>query len=135
MIERHRPESAAEIVGDRLHQMAIAKGMAPLYNETSTCFSIRLIAHVREVAGVSTIDAAIQRVPLLLDKNTPLKHWSRTVLFGPDARVPVGGAGPAASSSLVSRVAGNEEGPRAISTRASPGRRRCRRAPLRSPSG
>jgi len=48
VIERHGPEMAAEIVGDRLRQMAIAQGTAPLYNETLTRFWIRFIAHVRD---------------------------------------------------------------------------------------
>ena len=67
--------------------MAVAKGLTPLYNETMTRFWIRLIAHVREATGATTIDEAIKRVPMLLDKNLPLRHWSRTAMFGPDARV------------------------------------------------
>lgn len=62
VIERHDPELAAEIVGDRLRHMAVAQRKAPLYNETMTRFWIRLIAHV------------------------PLKHWTRTAMFGPEGR-------------------------------------------------
>jgi hypothetical protein len=52
-----------------------------------TRFWIRLIAHVREALGpLDGIDDAIRLVPLLTDKNTPLRHWSRTVMFGPTAR-------------------------------------------------
>ena len=87
VIDGHGPELAAEIVGDRLRRMAIAKGLAPLYNETMTRFWILFIAHVREATGAATIDEAIQRVPALVDKNLPLRHWSRTAMFGPDARV------------------------------------------------
>lgn len=86
VIDRHGPEPAAEIVGARLKAMAVAKGVAPLYNETLTRFWIRLCAHVREAKTVTTIDEAIEQVPMLLDKNLALKHWSRKVLFGPDAR-------------------------------------------------
>ena len=87
VIERHGPELAAEIVGERLRAMAVAQGKAPLYNETLTRFWIRLIAHVGEATGAGTIDEAIERAPILLDENIPLRHWSRTAMFGPDARV------------------------------------------------
>jgi hypothetical protein len=87
VIERHGPEIAAEIVGDKLRQMAIAQGKAPLYNETMTRFWIRFIAHVRDATGAITVDEAVERVPLLLDKGLPLRHWSRTAMFGPEARV------------------------------------------------
>lgn len=87
VIDRHGPELAAELVGERLRAMAVAQGKAPLYNETMTRFWIRLIAHVREATGVDTIDEAVERVPMLLDKNVPLRHWSRTAMFGPEARV------------------------------------------------
>jgi len=87
VIDRHGRETAADIVGQRLERMAIAKGLAPLYNETLTRFWIRFIGHVREATGATTIDEAIERVPMLLDKNLPLRHWSRTAMFGPDARV------------------------------------------------
>ena len=87
VIDRHGPELAAEIVGERLRAMAVAKGLAPLYNETMTRFWVRFIAHVREATGVTAIDEAIERVPMMLDKNLPLRHWSRTAMFGPEARV------------------------------------------------
>ena len=86
VIDRHGAEPAAEIVGQRLKGMAIAAGVAPLYNETMTRFWIRLLAHVREATGVGSIDEAIARVPMLLDKNLAQRHWSRTVMFGPTAR-------------------------------------------------
>jgi len=86
VIDRHGAELAAEIVGQRLKGMAIAAGVAPLYNETMTRFWIRLLAHVREATGVESIDEAIARVPMLLDKNLAQRHWSRTAMFGPAAR-------------------------------------------------
>ena len=86
VIDRHGPEMAAEIVGDRLRKMAIAQGMAPLYNETMTRFWIRLLAHVREATGAKSVDEAIEKKPFLLDKNLAQRHWTRTSMFGPDAR-------------------------------------------------
>jgi len=88
VIDRHGPEGAAEIVGERLKAMAVAQGQAPLYNETMTRFWIRLIAHVSEAMGpLGGIDEAIAKAPFLLDKQTPQRHWSRKVMFGPEARV------------------------------------------------
>ena len=87
IVDRHGPEVAAEIIGDRLKAMAVARGVAPLYNETMTRFWIRLIAHVREATGAPTIDEAIKKAPMLLDKNLAQRHWSRTAMFGPEARV------------------------------------------------
>ena len=86
VIEQHGHEPASEIVGERLQAMASARGMAALYNETMTRFWIRLIAHVREATGASTIQEAIGRVPMLLDKNLAQRHWSRTAMFGPEGR-------------------------------------------------
>ena len=86
VIERHGLEPAAEIVGEKLKAMAIAAGVAPLYNETMTRFWIRLIAHVREATGAANVDEAIANVPMLLDKNLAQRHWSRTLMFGPVAR-------------------------------------------------
>jgi len=87
VIDRHGPELAAAIVGERLRAMAVAKGLAPLYNETMTRFWIRFIAHVRDATGARNVEEAIERVPLLLDKGLPMRHWSRTALLGPEARV------------------------------------------------
>ena len=86
VIDRHGPEVAAEIVGLRLKAMAVARGVAPLYNETMTRWWIRLFAHVREATAAGSIDEAIEKVPMLLDKNLAQRHWSRTMMFGPDAR-------------------------------------------------
>lgn len=86
VIERHGPELAAEIVGGRLKAMAIAKGVAPLYNETMTRFWILLLAHVRESLPARTLEEAIERLPMLLDKHLAQRHWSRTLMFGPVAR-------------------------------------------------
>ena len=87
VIDRHGPEVAADIVGDGIRRMAAAQGKAALYNETITRFWVRLIAHVREAkAPLGDVDEAIAAAPLLADKDIVLKHWSRTALFGPEAR-------------------------------------------------
>ena len=87
VIDRHGPEAAAGIVGDGVRSMAAAYSKPALYNETITRFWVRVLAHVREArSGLGTVDEAIAAAPLLADKNTVLRHWSRTALFGPDAR-------------------------------------------------
>ena len=87
VIDRHGPEVAAEIVGDGIRRMATAQGKAALYNDTITRFWVRLIAHVRDARSpLGGIDGAIAAAPVLADKNTVLRHWSRTALFGPEAR-------------------------------------------------
>jgi len=87
VIERHGPEPAADIVGDRLRRMAAAQGQSVLYNETMTRFWIRLVAHIREAKGpLAGIDQAIEAAPLLMDKSLPFRHWSRELMFGPEAR-------------------------------------------------
>ena len=87
VIDRHGPDPAAAIVRDGLRRMAAAQGKAVLYNETMTRFWIRLIAHVRDAKQpLSSIDDAIDRAPFLTDKNLPLRHWSRTAMFGPEGR-------------------------------------------------
>ena len=87
VIDRHGPELAAEIVGDGIRQMAADQGKAALYNETITRFWVRLLAHVREAKShAGSVDDAIAAVPMLADKNIVLRHWTRTALFGPEAR-------------------------------------------------
>ena len=88
VIDRHGPELAAEIVGEGIRRMAAAQGKAALYNETITRFWVRLLAHVREAKSVGgSVDDAIDAAPILADKDIVLRHWSRTALFGPEARV------------------------------------------------
>lgn len=87
VIERHGQEMAVEIVGNGLRKMAAAQGQSVLYNETMTRFWIRLVAHVRDVKGpLMGFDGAIEQVPMLLDKSLPFKHWTRELMFSPEAR-------------------------------------------------
>jgi hypothetical protein len=67
--------------------MAAAQGQSVLYNETMTRFWIRLVAHVRDVKGpLVGFDGALELVPPLLDKSLPFKHWTRELMFSPEAR-------------------------------------------------
>ena len=88
VIERHGAEVAADIVGDGIRRMATAHGKAALYNETITRFWVSLLAHVRQAADPhASVDDAIRAVPMLADKDIVLRHWSRTALYGPEARM------------------------------------------------
>jgi hypothetical protein len=52
-----------------------------------TRFWVRLVAHaVSDRPEIEDFDDFLATYQLLLDKNTPLHHWSRDAMFGPDAR-------------------------------------------------
>jgi hypothetical protein len=52
-----------------------------------TRFWVRLVAHaVSHRPEIADFDELLAACPLLLDKNTPLRHWSREAMFAPDAR-------------------------------------------------
>jgi hypothetical protein len=46
-----------------------------------------LVAHaVSHRPAIADFEAFLAAYPLLLDKNTPLRHWSHEAMFTPDAR-------------------------------------------------
>ena len=52
-----------------------------------TRFWVRLVAHaVSHRPEIADFDELLAAYPLLLDKNTPLRHWSCEAMFAPDAR-------------------------------------------------
>jgi hypothetical protein len=52
-----------------------------------TRFWVRLVAHaVSDRPEIESFDKFLAAYPLLLDKSTPLRHWSRDVMFGAEAR-------------------------------------------------
>jgi hypothetical protein len=53
-----------------------------------TRFWVRLVAHaVSRSPEIADFDELLASYPLLLDKNTPLLHWSREAMFATDARM------------------------------------------------
>lgn len=56
-------------------------------NRTITRFWVGATEHAVAESGASDFDALLERVPHLLDKQLPFRHWSREALFSADARV------------------------------------------------
>jgi hypothetical protein len=53
-----------------------------------TRFWVRLVAHaVSDRPEIASFEEFLAAYPLLLNKNTPLRHWSRDAMFGTDARM------------------------------------------------
>src|SRR5258708_7154068 len=56
-------------------------------DNTMTRFGVRLVANaVSRRPEIVDFETFLDEYPLLLDKNPPLRHWSREVMFAPDAR-------------------------------------------------
>jgi hypothetical protein len=52
-----------------------------------TRFWVRLVGHaVSDRPNIVDFDEFLAAYPLLLDKNAPLRHWSREAMFGTEAR-------------------------------------------------
>jgi hypothetical protein len=55
--------------------------------DTLTRFWVRLVDHaVSARPEIVDFDEFLSAYPLLLDKNTPMRHWSREAMFAPEAR-------------------------------------------------
>lgn len=51
-----------------------------------TQFWVGVTAHAIDESGAADFDELLERVPQLLDKELPYRHWSREALFSPAAR-------------------------------------------------
>src|SRR5579872_4107014 len=75
---RHGAETAEKVVTAGIQRFADHHSHGPLYHDTMTRFWVRLVAHAVSVRPeIDEFDAFLAAFPLLLDKNTPLRHWSR----------------------------------------------------------
>jgi hypothetical protein len=86
-VRRHGGSEAEEVVTAGIRSFAEHNSHGPRYHDTMTRFWVRLVGHA--VAGrpeIVDFDEFLVAFPLLLDKNTPLRHWSREAMFGPQAR-------------------------------------------------
>ena len=86
-VRRHGANAAEEVVTAGIRKFAEHHAHGPLYHDTMTRFWVRLVAHaVSDRPEIEDFDKFLAAYPLLLDKNTPLRHWSREAMFGPQAR-------------------------------------------------
>jgi hypothetical protein len=70
-----------------LRHVAASHGGADTLNVTLTRFWVGLTAHAIEAGEAHDFDQLLQRMPQLLDKSLPFRHWSRERIFASDARV------------------------------------------------
>jgi len=69
-----------------LRHVAESDGEAEKLNVTMTRFWVDATAYAIETSGARGFDELLERVPHLLDKGLPFRHWSRERIFAPDAR-------------------------------------------------
>jgi hypothetical protein len=86
-VRLHGALGAETSVVEGIRHLATAHGHGERYHDTMTRFWVRLVAHtVSDRPEIADFDELLAAYPLLLDKNAPLRHWSREAMFGPDAR-------------------------------------------------
>jgi hypothetical protein len=86
-VRRHGGDVAEDVVATGIRKFAQHNSHGPLYHDTMTRFWVRLVAHaVSDRPDIVDFDDFLAAYPLLLDKNTPLRHWSRDAMFGAEAR-------------------------------------------------
>jgi hypothetical protein len=77
--------------GDRvlpfLRRVAESHGEPEKLNVTMTRFWVEATAHAIDQSGADDFPQLLERVPHLLEKNLPFRHWSREAIFSPQARV------------------------------------------------
>jgi hypothetical protein len=69
-----------------LRHVAESHGETGKLNVTMTRFWIQATAHAIEESGTTDFDELLSRVPHMLDKQLPFRHWRRETLFSPPAR-------------------------------------------------
>ena len=86
-VRRHGSAAAEEVVTAGIRRFAEHHSHGPIYHDTMTRFWVRLVDHAMSARPeIVDFDEFLAAYPLLLDKNTPLRHWSREAMFGPSAR-------------------------------------------------
>ncbi|MGA7910046.1 MAG: hypothetical protein WB682_05245 [Candidatus Dormiibacterota bacterium] len=86
-VRRHGGSAAEEVVTAGIRKFAEHNSHRPLYHDTMTRFWVRLIDHaVSDRPEIVDFEEFLSAYPLLLDKNTPLRHWSREAMFDAEAR-------------------------------------------------
>lgn len=86
-IDEVGPEAAGDLVAKALHAVAAAHGETARYHETLTRFWVWVVVLLRgQHPGLPDVDAAVKSFPHLLDKDLPLRHWSRAEMWSGHAR-------------------------------------------------
>lgn len=87
VVRRHGGVEAEEVVAGGIRKFAAHNSHAQAYHDTMTRFWVRLVSHaVADRPEIVDFEEFLAAYPLLLDKNTPLRHWSRESMFGAQAR-------------------------------------------------
>jgi hypothetical protein len=90
-LRRDGPDDGARAVSEGIRRFATAHGAAERFHLTLTNFWVRLVQHVAEVLpGIDQFDALLAAFPLLADKTTVYRHYSRETLSSPLAPTDVG---------------------------------------------
>ena len=86
-VRRHGADVAPTVVGHAVKRFAEAHRQGVLYHQTMTDFWVRAVAHhVHECPDVDDFDRFLVAFPAPLDRDLPLRHWTRPALFTPAAR-------------------------------------------------
>ena len=87
ILKVHGPGEGSNIIRHAIRDFAKDKGAGNLYHETLTTFWAQLVHHaIQTRPDIRGFDELLATLPLLLDKNLPLKHWSSELLWSNPAR-------------------------------------------------
>ena len=85
-IRRLGVERAADAVANGIRRFAAHHGHGNRYHETMTRFWVRVVGMAIELHPALAFDELLAMEPHLLDKNLPLRHWSRERMGSDEAR-------------------------------------------------
>jgi hypothetical protein len=85
-VRRLGPVAAADRVAAGILHLATAHGHRARYNETLSRAWVQVVALAMQRTGAESFEALLAAHPALLDKHLLLAHYSRGLLYGPQAR-------------------------------------------------
>lgn len=87
LIRERGADVAGPLIADAIHNFTAQHGHPQKYHETLTRFWVWAVAHHSAARpDIGDFGVFLAAFPPLLDTHLPERHWSRTALFGPDAR-------------------------------------------------
>ena len=87
ILERHGLEKGMDVIRQGIKDFAEYQGAAGRYHETLTTFWARLTHHaIQSQPSITDFETFLASFPFLLDKDLPLKHWTKESLWSPAAR-------------------------------------------------